>query len=99
VIYIDAGPAQVYEEILGLAKLVGGLELEAVLEIGTAGGGTLFMWCRLASDDAKTVSVDLPGGPLRRRVPHVEGSSLQVLQEAQSKALPHQRGFARPEST
>jgi len=26
-------------------------------------GGALFMWCRLASDDATVISVDLPGGP------------------------------------
>jgi predicted O-methyltransferase YrrM len=34
-----------------------------VLEIGTARGGTLWLWCRLAAEGALIVSVDLPGGP------------------------------------
>jgi len=62
-VYIDIRPAQVYEEILGLAEIVANLKPRRVLEIGTAGGGTLFIWCRLASDDATVISVDLPGGP------------------------------------
>jgi len=62
-VYIDIRPAQVYEEILGLAEIVANLKPRRVLEIGTARGGTLFIWCRLASDDATVISVDLPGGP------------------------------------
>jgi len=61
-VYIDIRPAQVYEEILGLAEIVAELKPRRVLEIGTAGDGTLFVWCRLASDDATVISVDLPGG-------------------------------------
>jgi predicted O-methyltransferase YrrM len=34
----------------------------AVLEIGTAGGGTLFCWCALAAPEATVVSLDLPQG-------------------------------------
>ena len=33
-----------------------------VLEIGTAAGGSLFLLCRAAANDALIVSVDLPGG-------------------------------------
>jgi predicted O-methyltransferase YrrM len=33
-----------------------------VLEIGTARGGTLYLWTQVAADDATIVSVDLPGG-------------------------------------
>jgi len=62
-VYIDIRPVQVYEEILRLAEIVADLKPRRVLEIGTAGGGTLFIWCRLASDDATIISVDLPGGP------------------------------------
>ncbi len=60
--YIDIKPAQVYEEILGLAQLVDKLKPKTVLEIGTAHGGTLFIWCRLAREDATVISIDLPGG-------------------------------------
>jgi len=62
-VYIAIRPMQVYEEILELAKLIAELKPKAVLETGTAGGGTLFLWCRLASDDARIISVDLPGDP------------------------------------
>jgi len=62
-VYITIRPAQIYEEILELAKLIAELKPKTVLEIGTADGGTLFLWCRLASDDARIISVDLPGGP------------------------------------
>src|SRR6185437_6943477 len=34
----------------------------AVLEIGTARGGTLFCWCALAAPQATIISLDLPGG-------------------------------------
>jgi predicted O-methyltransferase YrrM len=34
----------------------------AVLEIGTARGGTLFCWCALAAPDATVISLDLPQG-------------------------------------
>ena len=34
----------------------------ALLEIETAGGGSLFLWSRVADDDAVVVSVDLPWG-------------------------------------
>jgi hypothetical protein len=38
-------------------------EFEAVVEIGTLSGGTLYCWCRLAEPDAVVFSIDLPGGP------------------------------------
>ena len=33
-----------------------------ILEIGTARGGTLFLFARIASSDALIMSIDLPGG-------------------------------------
>ena len=33
-----------------------------LLEIGTARGGTLFLFTRVSSSDALIISVDLPGG-------------------------------------
>lgn len=41
---------QVREEILALAKTVAELRPRVVLEIGTAFGGTLFIWSQLASE-------------------------------------------------
>ena len=60
---ITIKPIQVFEVILELARIVKKLKPRYILEIGTANGGTLFLWCRLAMDDATVISVDLPGGP------------------------------------
>lgn len=46
---------QLYREICRLTP-------KRVLEIGTARGGTLYLWTQASSDDATIVSVDLPGG-------------------------------------
>lgn len=55
-------PRQNSAEIEELYKLVCELAPERTLEIGTAKGGTLYLWTRAASSDATIVSVDLPGG-------------------------------------
>ena len=55
-------PSQVYEEILELLKILNEEEPRAVLEIGTANGGTLFLFSRAASKDTTLISVDLPKG-------------------------------------
>jgi predicted O-methyltransferase YrrM len=53
---------QVRSEIIHLAELVEKRRFMTVVEIGTANGGTLFLWCRLANPKATIVSIDLPGG-------------------------------------
>jgi len=54
--------SQVRPEIISLAKLIEKRRPKTVVEIGTAQGGTLFLWCRLAHPLATIVSIDLPGG-------------------------------------
>jgi predicted O-methyltransferase YrrM len=54
--------AQVRSEIIQLAKLVLNQQPRTVVEIGTANGGTLFLWCQLAHPEATIISIDLPGG-------------------------------------
>lgn len=49
-------------EIEHLFKEVSNLKPDRVLEIGTAQGGTLYLWAQAASNNANIVSVDLPGG-------------------------------------
>jgi predicted O-methyltransferase YrrM len=60
---VSIKPIQVKYEIAKLLEIVAGLRPRVVLEIGTAGGGTLFLFTRAADPDAKIISIDLPGGP------------------------------------
>lgn len=55
-------PLQVRYELFELLKILDKEKPKYILEIGTAFGGTLFLFTRAASDDAIIVSIDLPGG-------------------------------------
>ncbi len=55
-------PSQVHDEILELVKILDNIKPKVVLEIGTANGGTLFLFSHVASRDATLISVDLPAG-------------------------------------
>jgi cephalosporin hydroxylase len=52
----------VRSEIIHLTELIAQRRPKTVVEIGTAHGGTLFLWCRQADSTATIVSLDLPGG-------------------------------------
>jgi predicted O-methyltransferase YrrM len=62
VLGVSIKPAQVEYEIAKLLEIVAELKPKVVLEIGTAGGGTLFLFTRVADPEAKIISIDLPGG-------------------------------------
>ena len=55
-------PRQNPVEIQKLFNAICELKPKRVLEIGTAKGGSLYLWIQAATDDATIVSVDLPGG-------------------------------------
>jgi predicted O-methyltransferase YrrM len=56
-------PSQFREEIAELLRLLRDeLQPKRLMEIGTSNGGTLFLLCQAASDDATLISLDLPGG-------------------------------------
>ena len=56
-------PIQNPREALALLRILKQARPRGILEIGTAGGGTLFAFTRIAAADAQLVSIDLPGGP------------------------------------
>jgi predicted O-methyltransferase YrrM len=55
-------PIQVKEEITHLLELLRVREPRVLMEIGTAQGGTLFLFCQIAPIDATIISIDLPHG-------------------------------------
>jgi predicted O-methyltransferase YrrM len=55
-------PIQVKSEIMGLLSYLKDKKPRYALEIGTARGGTLYLFTRVSSGDATIISVDLPGG-------------------------------------
>jgi predicted O-methyltransferase YrrM len=61
---IGIAPKQKKEEIEGLLNIVSSAKPRTILEIGTSQGGTLFLFARVASDDALLITVDLPSPPL-----------------------------------
>lgn len=60
--YIQIRPIQVRSEIVGFLNLVQRHRPGVVCEIGTASGGTLFLFSKLAAADARLISIDLPWG-------------------------------------
>jgi len=55
-------PMQIREEFEGFLKVFKEKAPKVILEIGTANGGSLFALCKLASEDALIISIDLPEG-------------------------------------
>ena len=55
-------PIQNRSEILQLLNLIRREKPKHLLEIGTASGGTLFLFSRTVAETAKIISIDLPGG-------------------------------------
>jgi cephalosporin hydroxylase len=65
------------DEISRLFKLVCSRKPKVIVEIGTAKGGALYLWCKAAQKNGTIVSVDLPdgefgGGYPKCRIPFYE---------------------------
>jgi predicted O-methyltransferase YrrM len=58
---INIKPLQSKIEIVNLCNIVKKLNPQSIVEIGTAGGGTLFLWANV-SEAKNIISIDLPGG-------------------------------------
>jgi predicted O-methyltransferase YrrM len=55
-------PLQIKQEIQKLLAILAERNIETMLEIGTASGGTLYLFAQIASSNAKIISLDLPSG-------------------------------------
>jgi predicted O-methyltransferase YrrM len=55
-------PFQIKTEIKTLLKILETNKPQTLLEIGTANGGTLFLFSKIATKDALLISIDLPSG-------------------------------------
>lgn len=62
-------PFQNRYEILNLLKILKQIKPKFLLEIGTAKGATLFLFTRIAAEDAVIISIDLPGGDFGKGYP------------------------------
>lgn len=78
-------PMQIREEIYELLSILLKIRPKVVLEIGTANGGTLFLFSRIASEDATLISIDLPKGKFGGGYP------LWKIPIYKSFALPNQK--------
>ena len=56
-------PIQIKNEIHQLLQILEKRRPKTLLEIGTANGGTLFLLCNIAEEEATILSIDLPAGP------------------------------------
>jgi predicted O-methyltransferase YrrM len=64
---LNIKPTQVKSEITKLCRLLVKNKLKNILEIGTADGGTLFIFSNIVENNGKIISIDLPiGYPLWR---------------------------------
>src|SRR5437867_12580372 len=82
-------PIQIRSELLDALREIRKLRPKYIVEVGTAGGGTLLLWSRIADPEATIVTIDLPGGefgggssylrvPLFRKLP-LPGQTLHLI--------------------
>jgi cephalosporin hydroxylase len=74
---IRLAPLQVREEIMTLLTRLGKRPPRRVVELGTARGGTLFLFTRVAGPDATFVSVDMEEGPFGGGYPRTHSPLLK----------------------
>ncbi len=63
-------PMQVKSEITSLLNFVKNIKPKTMMEIGTAKGGTLFLFSKIIPEDSLIISLDLPKGSFGGGYPH-----------------------------
>jgi predicted O-methyltransferase YrrM len=72
-------------EILALYRAVRAQGPRCVVELGTALGGTLYLWAQAATDDAVLASIDLPQGPFGGGYPACRMPFYQAFARAEQR--------------
>ena len=80
-------PMQIRWEVERLAGMLRDLKPRYILEIGTARGGTLFIWTRVANEDALIISIDLPGGPFGGGYPLLKGFTYRLFARGRQRIV------------
>ncbi len=78
-------PMQIKEEFIELLKIFKEKNPKYILEIGTANGGTLFCYSKLAPDDATIISIDLPEGQFGGGYPEWKTPIYQAFKKENQK--------------
>lgn len=91
-------PLQSRAELTEFARRIKEHAPRVVVEIGTARGGTLFVLCRMAADEAKIISIDLPAGAGGAGYPEWKLPILQSLAK-QAQSLRFLRADSHSEET
>jgi predicted O-methyltransferase YrrM len=82
-IAVFRGACQKIRELRPVVALLRRRRLQAVIEIGTMKGGTLWLWCQVALPDAVIVSIDLPGGEFGGGYTATDGKRLRAYARAE----------------
>jgi predicted O-methyltransferase YrrM len=82
---IRIAPGQIPSEIIQLLRVLERNPPRRVLEIGTAGGGSFFLFARAATDDALLISADLPLGLFGGGYPKWRGRLIQSFGRARQQ--------------
>jgi predicted O-methyltransferase YrrM len=85
---IMINPWQIRGEIIPFLELVGSRPPRAVLEIGTANGGTFFLLARVADPEAILVTIDLPLGDFGGGYPRWRAPLYRRFASRRQRAVP-----------
>lgn len=91
-------PIQIPEEFIKLLQKIPEIQPKVVMEIGTATGGSLLSFCKLAPEDATIISIDLPGGRFGGGYPEWETDIFKMF-SGKNQSLHLIRGDSHSENT
>ena len=89
---------QVRSEILSLAKLIEKKKPKFLLEIGTANGGSLFLFTKLAHPEAVIISIDLPEGRFGGGYPKFKENFYQSFTTKKQKMILYRADSHSPDT-